>query len=100
MERGGNEPMTVSLSPETADLIRQMIESGRYDDPASVVDEAIRVLDERDRLARLKAAIASGDEQYARGETIPFTPELLEQMKRDAEQMAREGKAPNPDVCP
>jgi Arc/MetJ-type ribon-helix-helix transcriptional regulator len=95
MGHGGAEPMTVQRSPETESVIRKLIESGRYSDPTSVLDEAVRVLDERDRLVRLKAAIASGDDQYARGEAIPFTPELVEQIRRDAEQMARKSTEPN-----
>ena len=93
-------PMTIQLTPQAEALVQQMVETGGYRDSAAVVDEALQVLKDQHRTIRLKAAIASGDAQYTRGELIPFTPELIEQMKRDAEQMAREGKEPNPDVCP
>jgi hypothetical protein len=58
------------------------------------------VQDERDRAARLHAALAIGEEQYRRGEVTRFTPELLEKMKQDADRMAQEGVEPDPDVCP
>lgn len=92
--------MVIQVTPESEAMIRQLVETGRYQDPAAVIDEALLALDERDRLGRLKAAITSGNAQYARGETIRLTPELIEEMKRDAERMAREGQEPNPDVCP
>lgn len=92
--------MNVSLTPQLEALVRQKIEPGPYNNATEVVQEALKVLDERDRAARLKAALAVGDEQYRRGETIPFTPELVEEMKRDAEHMAQEGVEPDPDDCP
>jgi antitoxin ParD1/3/4 len=88
--------MNVSLTPRLASLIREKVESGRYNNASEVVHEALQLLEERDRFQRLRAALAEGE----KGEGIPFTPELVAQMKQDAAQMAREGKQPNPDVCP
>jgi putative addiction module CopG family antidote len=88
--------MNVSLTPDLESLIREKVESGRYNDASEVVREGLRLLDERDRLQQLRAALAEGE----KGEGIRFTPELVAQMKRDAAQMAREGKQPKSDVCP
>jgi antitoxin ParD1/3/4 len=65
-----------------------------------VVREALRLLEERDRLARLRAAIAVGDAQIARGEGIPYTPELLVELDREVDERVRRGDRPNPDVWP
>jgi antitoxin ParD1/3/4 len=92
--------MNVSLSPQLEALVRRKIETGPYNNATEVVQEALKVLDERDRAAQLKAALAVGEEQFRRGDTIPFTPELVEEMKREAERMAQEGVEPDPDVCP
>ena len=88
--------MSVTLTPQLEDLIQQKVEAGLYRDPESVVREALRLLDEHDRrLQRLRAAIAEGEE----GEDIPWTPELMEQLTREAEEMIRQGIEPDPDVC-
>jgi antitoxin ParD1/3/4 len=92
----GDAPMSVTLSSDVESLIREQIDSGRYSDASEVVREGLRLIEARDRLQRLRAALAEGET----GESIPFTPELVAQMKRDAAQMAREGRQPNPDVCP
>ena len=94
------DAMSVQLTPEAEALIRQKVESGLYATADEVIDEALRLLDEHDRLRQLRAKLEIGWKQIERGETIPFTPELVAQMKEDAKRMLREGKQPNPDVCP
>jgi antitoxin ParD1/3/4 len=88
--------MNVSLTPHFESMIREKVESGRYNNASEVVREGLRLLEERDRLRQLRAALAEGE----KGEGIRFTPELVAQMKQEAAQMAREGKQPKPDVCP
>jgi antitoxin ParD1/3/4 len=89
--------MSVTLTPQLEAKIRQKVEAGLYSDPEAVVREAMRLLDEHDRrLQRLRDAIAEGDE----GEALPWTPELMEQLTREAEEMVREGIEPHADVCP
>jgi antitoxin ParD1/3/4 len=88
--------MNVSLTPQFEAFIQVKIESGRYKNAREVVEEGLRLLEERDRVQRLREALAEGE----KGDAIPFTPELVAQLKREAARMAREGKQPNPDVCP
>jgi antitoxin ParD1/3/4 len=89
--------MSVTLTPQLEDLIRQKVDAGLYRDAETVVRVALRLLDEQDRrLQRLRAAIAEGEE----GEDLPWTPELMEQLTQEAEEMVRQGIAPDPDVCP
>lgn len=92
--------MNVTLSPKHEAMIRRKVESGQFDDPSDVVADALTLMEQRDRFERLKAAIALGDESYQRGETIPLTPELMEEIKEDARRMARNGEKPDPDVWP
>ncbi len=88
--------MSIQLSPEAEALVRQLIARGDYDDPESVVDEALRVLIERDQHAKLKAEIAIGIEQIERGQVVEWTPDFLDRMKREADELVRSGKL-NPD---
>jgi putative addiction module CopG family antidote len=92
--------MNIQLSPEAEALIRELVERGDYDDAETVVDEALRILVERDQYARLKTAIAVGIEQYERGEMIPWTPDYFDRLKREAAELARSGKPIKDEVKP
>ncbi len=92
--------MNVSLTAELEELIRRKVESGMYGSASEVVREALRLLEERDRLARLRAAITVAEEQVARGEIIPWTPDLMEQLKGDAEEETRLGLPIRDEVLP
>ena len=92
--------MNVVLSQESEEVVKQLVGSGRYHDADQVIAEALLVLEEQERLMALRAAIAIGDEQIERGEVVLYTPELREEIKREALQMVREGRKPNRDVCP
>jgi antitoxin ParD1/3/4 len=87
--------MTVTLTPELEAMVRQKVDDGLYADVDAVVVEALHLLDRRDRLQRLRAAIAEGEE----GEGIPYTPELLEEIDREADERFLRGEIPHPDVC-
>ena len=85
--------MNLSLDTSSETLIRQKVESGLYRDAGEVVREALRLLDERDRRAEaLRAELRIGLDQVEHGELIDYTPELLEELSRQAEDDARDGK--------
>ena len=84
--------VVIQLSPEAEARIRNMVERGGYDGPEAVVDEAPRVLEERDQHLQLKAAIAVGFEQYKRGESILWTPDYFDRLRQEATDHARSGK--------
>jgi antitoxin ParD1/3/4 len=93
--------MSVTLTPHLESLVRRKIETGLYPDAETVMEEALRLLDERDRrLQWLRAAVAESDEQIARGEGIPYTDELLNEIDREVDERFVRGDLPSPDVCP
>jgi len=62
--------MNVSLTPQLEDLIKKKVESGLYGSASEVMREALRLLDERDRLhtmrleelrAEIKRGLDSGE---------------------------------------
>ncbi|MCD6072564.1 MAG: Bacterial antitoxin of ParD toxin-antitoxin type system [Thermomicrobiales bacterium] len=69
--------MVNHLSPEAEARVRTLMESGGYDSPETIINEALRVLEERDQYARLKAAIAVGIEPFERAKSSPGHPMLL-----------------------
>ena len=46
--------MNVSLTPELEDLVRDKVQSGRYLSASEVMREALRLLEERDKLQELR----------------------------------------------
>lgn len=52
-------------------------------------------------IARFQAAVRIGDAQIARGETVPYSRELMEQIGQRAVQRAKQGKKiDHPDILP
>jgi len=92
--------MQLTLSPELAEVIEELVKSGGYHDTEEVVAEAVFALRQQRQLEALHAAIAIGEQDLARGDVELYTPELFEEIQRSAMKKAREGHMPDPDVCP
>ncbi len=52
--------MNASLTPELEAKIRQQADSGRYNNASEVVREALRLLDEQQRVQHLRSLLAVG----------------------------------------
>ena len=79
--------MNVSLTPELERFIRDKVKSGMYNTASEVVREAIRLLDERDRLRqfkleRLRIDIQQGIDEADAGLVVEF----------DADDFVRRGR--------
>jgi antitoxin ParD1/3/4 len=92
--------MNVSLTPELEAMIRQQVDTGRYNNASEVVREALRLLDEHQRRQHLRSLLAVGLEQAQRGELVEFTPELVEDIARRAKERFLRGEEPDRVVCP
>jgi antitoxin ParD1/3/4 len=92
--------MTVTLTPEAEALVRRKVDAGPYQTAEEVIREALRALEERDRLNELRAKLQIGLDQLDRGERVPFTPEWRADRLQVAIQRATDGELPDPDVCP
>ena len=92
--------MTVSLTPELEAMIRQQVDSGRYNNASEVVWEALWLPDEHQRAQHLRSLLAVGLEDERRGDLVEFTPELMEDIHRRAEERFLRGEEPAPEVCP
>jgi antitoxin ParD1/3/4 len=67
--------VNVSLTPELEELIQERVRSGRYTSASEVVREALRLLQDRDELRRLRldelrAKVAAGLDSLDRGEAV------------------------------
>lgn len=92
--------MALTLDPETEALIRQRVESGQFDSAGDVVAEALRALDEREKLHSLRAKLRAAAEQIDRGEGVELTDEQWQAIRERAIRRAAAGDLPSPDVCP
>jgi antitoxin ParD1/3/4 len=86
--------MTIHLSGDREQLVRALIQSGQYASEDEVIDQALRLLQERDdqaKLAVLRREIAVGIEQADRGELEPFDPQatLARVRSRQASESGR-----------
>lgn len=92
--------MQIALSRESEELIRQQVDAGVYEDASELIEAALKLLYDPQRSAALKAAVEAGIKEAEDDEGVEFTPELMEEIRREVEQLVREGHIPNPEVCP
>lgn len=78
--------MNVSLTPELEDLIQRKVESGLYISASEVIREALRLLQERDRvrevhLEQLRSELQLGLDQLQRGRSKPLDGRTVRALK-------------------
>jgi len=88
--------MNVSLTPQLEALVKRKVESGLYGSASEVMREALRLLDEHDRLRQmrleeLRAAIHKGVDS---GEPTPLDVAAIK--ARGRERLAAERKKAQP----
>jgi antitoxin ParD1/3/4 len=79
--------MDIALTPELEAYLENKVRSGRYLSAGEVIQEALRVLEERDRrqerdLADLRDKVAAGLDQLDRGEAWDLPDEIEEAYRR------------------
>lgn len=78
--------MNINLTPEQEEMVQTKLSSGDYKSANDVVQEALRLLEERDRTHRLlREKINEGLESLGRGEAVDG-----EEFFRELEQEERE----------
>jgi len=90
----GASAMNVSLTPQLEELVKKKVESGLYGSASEVMREALRLLDERDRLhtmrlEELRAEIKKGLES---GEPTPLDVKAIK--ARGRERLAAQKRMP------
>jgi antitoxin ParD1/3/4 len=87
--------MNVSLTPELESLINKKVQSGLYNSASEVVREALRLLEEKDRLREirldeLRRDVMNGAEQIRNGNYIQLNSE--EELREFGESIIRRGR--------
>jgi putative addiction module CopG family antidote len=80
--------MSINLTPQVEQRIRDWVENGPYADADAVVDNALRALEERERakFVKLRELVRAGIES---GNLREFTPELEDEIAREADEADR-----------
>lgn len=86
--------MNVSLTPQLEALVQEKVASGRYSSASEVVREALRLLEERDRLrearlSELRRDIAVGIDQLERGQATEHDDASLATLAEDIKANGR-----------
>ena len=92
--------MAISMDPQLEELVHRKVASGLYGDANAVLREALELLDKRDRFEALRAAVAEGMAEIERGEYVTWTPELMDQLRHEAEEEERLGVPLCDDAIP
>lgn len=94
--------MHVTLRPRFEAMVQEWVRHGDFSDAADVVEEALRRMEEQDRLQleHLRAELQVGLDQVERGEVREFTPEVQAEIWENGLKRFRAGRRPNPDVLP
>ena len=86
--------MNVSLTPRLEEYVKEKVKSGLYNSSSEVVREALRLMEERDRLRdirldELRKEIQIGIDQIDRGESTEYTTETLHELFDDIRARGR-----------
>ena len=71
--------MNVSLTPKLTDYVKRKVQSGNYNSASEVMREALRLMQERDEIQRLRVA---WDEGMASGDFQPYDASTTKQNLR------------------
>ncbi|KYC43612.1 CopG family transcriptional regulator [Scytonema hofmannii PCC 7110] len=87
--------MNVSLTPELEQFVQEKVKIGRYPSASEVVREALRLLEERDRIQQIKLEtlrkeIMVGVEQIERGDIVDGEAVFAE-LEEDIRQIEQAG---------
>ncbi len=90
--------MNVSLTPTLEKLVQKRVASGRYGSASEVVREALRLLEQRDRLDQarirdLRASLDFGIEQLDRGEGLVLDGKTVKRIKARGRRRLNAGRA-------
>lgn len=77
-------PMNVNLTPQLEEMVRKKVASGLYGSASEVIREALRLMEEQDRLRALKLEQLRQDihEGLKSGTATPWDPEEIKREGR------------------
>lgn len=94
--------MNINFAPVDERFIKSMVEKGYYCNATDVVRDAVRRLREEQtpEYKQLLEALRKGEEDFAAGRVVPYTPSFLDECEARAEAAFVAGERPSKDVMP
>lgn len=93
--------MHINFPEAMENYIKEKVASGFYGNATEVIRDAVRRMQAEDkRIAEFRAAVAKGEAELDRGESVLYTPELLDQIAESAITAMHTGQPIDPDVLP
>jgi len=95
--------MHLNLGKPYENYIQQQVDSGLYGNATEVVRDALRRMkehEEQKRLDTLRALLAVGEEQLARGEGISYTHDFMDNAMKKAIENSNAGKPVRDEIKP
>ena len=92
--------MVLQLSPKIQARITDMVARGDYPDADAMLEQALELLTERERLMRLRKLVAIGVEQANRGDVVEYNDQFRKESKQAALKRFAAGETADPDVRP
>ena len=89
--------MNVSLTPQLEELIKKKLKSGLYNSASEVIREALRLLEEQDRLKEMKLDelrkdVLAGIKQLDQGKSKELDESAVKRIKARGRKMLRSKK--------
>lgn len=81
--------MHIAISDPLQKFIQSKVNSGDYNNASEVIRSAIRRMKEEDnqkKYEQLAAELFIGFKQIEEGDVVEYTPELIEQLKKSAQE--------------
>jgi len=75
--------MNIYLGEHYEEFIRNQVASGRYTSAAEVMRDALRELENKIKLERLRRHVAEAQAEYDRGEGRPVDDEFWSELERE-----------------
>jgi Arc/MetJ-type ribon-helix-helix transcriptional regulator len=89
--------LTINLPEHTRTYIRKQVEEGRFaSEDADIADAVEQVMDEY--RWEVDEDLLEASAEADRGEGVPWTPELREQILRESEEASRRGDPVSDDI--
>ena len=90
--------MNISLTSKLEEMVQKRVESGLYNSASEVVREALRLLEQFERvqeaqIRNLREQVLIGVEQIERGQTKAFDDKTVEGIKAQGRRRRKERKA-------
>jgi antitoxin ParD1/3/4 len=84
----------LSLTPEIEKIVAEKIASGEYPSASEVLRQALELLEERDRLIKLRRDVSLGVEQLEQGRSKRFDIRTLKRIRRAARKRLATRRTP------